>query len=124
MRTKTVLRYYCDHCSKGGFRKPDMLVHEMTCCKNPNRGCFLCHLESGIVDFPDLAKQLRARSDIRGVGETEFFVTDSTEVISWLYSKVDGCPACVLAVLCQAKVQSSTFIYKDEKMSWYRELRP
>lgn len=42
MRTKTVTRYYCDHCSKGMLRKDAMERHESVCYRNPERGCISC----------------------------------------------------------------------------------
>jgi hypothetical protein len=42
MRTKTVTRYYCEHCSKGMLRKDAMARHERVCYRNPDRGCISC----------------------------------------------------------------------------------
>lgn len=42
MRTKTVTRYFCDHCSKGMLRKDAMQRHESVCYRNPERGCISC----------------------------------------------------------------------------------
>lgn len=42
MRTKTVTRYFCDHCSKGMLRKDAMERHESVCYRNPERGCISC----------------------------------------------------------------------------------
>jgi hypothetical protein len=43
MRTKTVIRHYCDHCSKGFFKRPSAEAHEKVCFRNPNRVCPFCH---------------------------------------------------------------------------------
>lgn len=42
MKTKTVKRYTCDYCSKGSFKRPTMVRHEIACFKNPNRMCPVC----------------------------------------------------------------------------------
>lgn len=47
MHSKKVLRYYCDHCGKGLWKKPKALEHEDKCYYNPkNRCCGSCeHFE-------------------------------------------------------------------------------
>lgn len=42
MRTKTVKRHYCDHCSKGFFKRPSAEAHEKMCFRNPLRECPFC----------------------------------------------------------------------------------
>lgn len=42
MRTKTVTRHYCDHCSKGMFKRLSMAAHEAVCYRNPKRQCHRC----------------------------------------------------------------------------------
>jgi hypothetical protein len=39
MHSKKVLRYYCDHCGKGFWRKPLSLEHEKICYYNPENEC-------------------------------------------------------------------------------------
>lgn len=43
MRTKTVTRHYCDHCSKGYFKRPTAARHEAVCYRNPKRVCARCN---------------------------------------------------------------------------------
>lgn len=127
MREKTVKRYYCDHCSKGGFRKPDMLSHEMTCTKNPKRGCYLCDVPSSTFDYVRIAAEMIRRDDVTFAGEgdrerEDAFETKSKDAITWLYGKVDGCPACVLSVLRQGTIYAfDVFDYKEELSEWHRE---
>lgn len=49
MRTKKVLRYYCDHkgCGKGHWKKTACIDHETICFYDPkNRACATCrHFE-------------------------------------------------------------------------------
>lgn len=43
MRSKKVLRYYCDHCNKGFWGKQACLEHEQKCFKDPNnKACMTC----------------------------------------------------------------------------------
>lgn len=46
MRTKKVIRYYCDHCSKGWFQKPAAIRHEAVCYRNKDRVCHRCQGEA------------------------------------------------------------------------------
>lgn len=85
MREKTVKRFYCDHCSRGGFRKKDMAKHEERCIYNPLRKCFLCedrHEET--PPMPDLLAAIEASLDK-------------------LRDAAQGCPACMLAAIVQSK---------------------
>ncbi len=43
MRSKKVLRYYCDHCNKGFWKKQDCKEHEEICFYNPEvKACATC----------------------------------------------------------------------------------
>lgn len=42
MITKTVKRYFCEHCRKGGLSRAAMESHESKCFHNPNRICTVC----------------------------------------------------------------------------------
>jgi hypothetical protein len=123
MRTKTVKRYYCDFCSRGFFKKPDAINHELTCISNPKRACYLCGAKSGVFDFVGLANEMKTRTDVFCYEEENgYYSTRSKEAINWLYNKVDGCPTCVLAVLKMGKILAfDYFDYKEAKAEWYRE---
>jgi len=86
MRTKRVLRYYCDHCRKGSCGKASMAKHEARCIHNPERTCGFCEI-AGLATEPiaDLKKALED-GDLAGVLE-----------------KSSGCPACVLAAIVQSR---------------------
>jgi hypothetical protein len=89
MTTKTVKRYYCDHCKKGGCSKPTMAKHEARCIKNPLRYCGFCEKgELHPAPLPELVAELVAHGDIEA-----------------LKKAADGCPACVLSAIVQSKVQ-------------------
>ena len=83
MRTKRVVRYYCEFCKKSGGLKSAMVLHEKHCTMNPNRQCRMCEKIDGIqkpmVELIALAKDL-----------------------SKLRDAASDCPMCILAALRQA----------------------
>lgn len=127
MRTKNVIRYYCDHCSKGGFKKPNMAEHEATCTLNPKRACWLCEDAGAGRDYKSLVNQMRLRNDVHSdteeeTGRPDSYSTHSKEAIGWLSSECGGCPACVLSVLRQGKIFAfDVFDYKACVSSWHAE---
>lgn len=124
MRKKLVKRYYCDHCSKGSFKEPSMRQHEYGCIRNPDRVCYLCESSH---DYKALCAEAVARSTSNG-DETpidDARTINGAKELGELSSMVDGCPACLLALLRQSKVMAfEHFVYKDEMVKWYREQRP
>jgi len=43
MRSRKVWRYYCDHCSRGHWKKQDCAEHEARCYLNPKtKSCATC----------------------------------------------------------------------------------
>jgi len=86
MRTKRVLRYYCDHCRKGSCGKAAMIKHEAHCTLNPDRSCNMCRL--GKLE-PLSASLLGDLFDEGGLSSLEFYA--------------EGCPACMLAGIRQSK---------------------
>ena len=95
MRIKTVKRYYCDHCSKGGFRKPDMEKHERACIYNPaRRHCFLC------------SKPTPCGRDLEECTPTAEVWEACDCDIEKLRNLTDGCPACMLAVIAQDRKEN------------------
>ena len=129
MREKTVKRYYCDHCSKGGFRKPDMVQHELTCTRNPKRACWLCESGAGGFDYLAIATEMKKRSDVTFVdseshagASEDCHCTSSKDAIKWLMEQVVQCPACALSVLRMGKIFAfDVFVYKDEVQNWHKE---
>jgi len=81
MRTKTVTRYYCDHCGRGGFKKPSMARHEGVCFSNPNRTCPECE------DWGDVAENIKVLEE---------------KGLDALKDHVKGCPACTMSAVIQS----------------------
>ena len=53
MRTRKVIRYICDYCNKGFWKKSDAAEHEKKCFHNPEtRSCLSCkHFYNRIVNI-------------------------------------------------------------------------
>lgn len=103
MRTKTVLRYYCDHCSKGLFRKPDMERHEQSCVHNPNRICWAC--QEFELDPAPLTELIKIASEIH----------PHNPDLSKLTKAAQGCPACIIAALVQERKASLEECAKEDR---------
>lgn len=118
MRIKTVQRYYCDHCNKGGFKKALMESHESSCCKNPKRFCMFCH-DFGLNPQP-LEKLISLADEIpnKDAGQDV--------AIQALRDAADECPACMLAAILQRSGPDYDqpyvdWVYRDEISEFHKE---
>lgn len=121
MRTKRVLRYYCDHCNKGGLQKRAMADHELICLKNPNRTCKLCLEDNEPLRFEDF-RDLFADDEF----DPDYPSDDgliAAEIVKRAGEKQDGvCPACVLSMILQADIETRIeYDYKAERDAFIRE---
>lgn len=128
MRTKTVKRYWCDHCNKAGLRAYAMAKHERHCTMNPERTCRTCTLiNGGNGPTPGELRALVALLptpvpqdwDDHGNSSPRFhqFMREVAEVAPKLREATDNCPACMLAAIRQAGVYVSLvegFDFKKE----------
>lgn len=114
MRSKRVLRYYCEHCKHDSFTRPSMEAHEKRCFYNPNRSCPLCGVTRPV-------RELRA-----------ILVADNS-ALDALRKEVAGCPACICAAIAQQSKDDrsdpeyspkgyGSFDYKTEKANWDQEM--
>ena len=128
MKSKRVLRYYCDHCKKSGCSKFWMKRHEDSCIRNPARICrFHSYIEENederVATLPNLIQIARnpkgTLEDLR-----EFAM---------------GCPACMLAAIVQSGRNESArqdeegyppangfslWRFKDEKAQFWDDRKP
>lgn len=81
MRSKTVTRYYCDHCNKGMFRKPQMERHEAICFKNANRRCAFCDNNSMIPTSPETLAECKGLDEMKQHTECPACLTAG--IIAW-----------------------------------------
>jgi hypothetical protein len=84
MKTRRVLRHYCDHCHRGKFSKPDMERHEKVCFHNPHRDCCECDAEN-----------------TDAVGNAKWLEFHGQDGLAELKRRVNGCPACTMSVVIQ-----------------------
>ncbi len=91
MRAKTVKRFFCDHCSKGMFRKKSMERHESICFHNPNRSaCILCELHKEKTELPTVLDEAYKQS------------------LDALRTAANHCPACIFSAIIRGiQTQSS-----------------
>lgn len=106
MITKTVNRYYCEHCQKGGQSKRSIERHEKSCFRNPERVCWMCS-HHGLQHVPLKVLMESARS--RGLS----VIRDLTE-----------CPACISAALFQSRPEDPDewiyYDYRTETEKWIK----
>jgi hypothetical protein len=100
-----------------------MRVHEISCVRNPNRGCSMCGLMYKYV-LADVISEMKKRDDVLISTEIQGFDEDgpipyektSKEAIAWLETQVGGCPLCMLAVLMQSGIWAQeNFNFKERK---------
>lgn len=103
MKTKTVTRYYCDHCSKGSFKRTSMDHHERTCFNNPKRVCPLCG------------------------SRNQHKVREYSEIMAPVVTIEAECPHCLLSVLVQGNKgqdpSEMTYYTKEQLEEDLREFR-
>lgn len=114
MRQAKVWRYWCDHCGKGGCGKGAAIKHEKHCTLNPARECRMCGIPP--------ATMLEAKALVLGGCS-----------VDELRVAVEGCPACMLAAVRQARGRkgrrshedgwdfpAAAFDYKAESAEWWK----
>jgi hypothetical protein len=142
MRTKRVLRYYCDFCKKAGCSKFHMESHEKHCTMNPNRSCRMCEnaeIDSKPLDVlmallpnpKDFERTERVEIGFFGDGNYSDLLVYTglekvvAEVMDKLWDAAGSCPACVLAALRQkgltAHIGDDTFNYKKSVKEFWDE---
>lgn len=121
MRTKKVNRYYCDFCKKSGCSSYHMKRHEAACTANPNRICRVC--KTDVRDLGFLAQELQSKPDGMMVPDIPNCQREVTkESFDRVSDLVDGCPACLLAVLRRGKAYVAGWHYKDAQKAYWAEL--
>ena len=142
MRTKRVLRYYCDFCKKAGCSKFHMEQHEKHCTMNPERSCGMCSaMESDQTNLAGLMAILPDPKDFECIEQVEIgFFGDGNyadlkvytgleqavaAVMDNLWDAAGSCPACVLAALRQKGLTShigdDTFDYQKSVREFWAE---
>lgn len=106
MREALRKRYYCDHCKKSGGSKSHMVKHERGCTANPNRWCGMCDFTGETQpDLPLLIAFVEQRAAL--IPADDYFNKSSgaNALVDELQLLANGCPACTLAAMRQAKAE-------------------
>lgn len=108
VKTKRVLRYYCDFCRKGGCSKHAMEQHEKRCIKNPNRTCGFCAVEKLKQKPMAELQQAFGKGGLDGLKEVS-----------------ENCPACILSAIVQSRLAHNDeyvdFDYKKAVQEFWSE---
>lgn len=102
MLTVTKQVFYCEHCKRHRLTKNSIERHEPRCIYNPDRGYCGWHHSKNMKRPADYTEEFKRTLDL-----------------DWLRSEMNGCPACMLAVVVQADLsiferQDCGFRYEDE----------
>lgn len=120
MRVLHVIRYYCDFCSRGYFKKQSMERHEKGCTANPDRVCGLCEYAEPPLNQRSIAELVACLSgaisgDLR-----------CDEAMAKLREISEGCPGCILAAIRQSGIMKelydSEYGFPDLKFDFKKEL--
>ena len=107
MRVRHVVRYYCDFCPRGYFKKPCMMRHEKGCTANPNRVCGLCEYAEPALRQRPIAELVAC---LAGAISGEL-TTD--EAMAKLRELTEGCPGCILAAIRQSGIVKVLYDSED-----------
>lgn len=129
MKRKQVWRYYCEYCNKSNCSASHMKHHEDHCTMNPQRKCGMCGYmdEIRLLDIPLMLKKLPDPSeytteDSFGISYDERYLN---EVVLKMIQSQTSCPACILAVLRQAKIPVpavTDFNFTEECQSLWQDV--
>ena len=137
-----VNRYKCVHCGRAGYSAGHMRKHAQRCTMNPDRTCGMHYMEhffeqgrrfsgyevkdqlqAAIQAIPDPAKFYQGEDEF-GIGKYPGLEEALRASMSSVSELVNGCPACILAVLRQRKIPwhvGSGFQYKEAADKWKDE---
>lgn len=112
--------YQCEHCRKRGMHAGLMRRHIIRCTRNPERVCGFCERRGDLEEHI-----LWMIGEMRGAIEKRSISGDA------LFKRMDGCPACTLAVIVQARARFRDpyleflipmhveYEYKEAKRKWW-----
>jgi hypothetical protein len=129
MKVKTVKRYYCEFCGKGGQSASHMSRHERGCTLNPNRVCGFCNeVGEDQKTMPELMA-IMAKAEINVVTDdivegfrwTSSTLTNEKEILKALEDATGNCPACMLATIRQSGHAElfENFNFKDRQIDFW-----
>lgn len=128
MKVKNKKVYYCDFCGKHRLTINSIENHEKHCTLNPNRECGMCGEKANYkkeIEFVNRNyKILISKRDKKTYGIEGTYCENFRNKIKKLKERID-CPACVLSILRQSKIDNVYFEYdyKEEAEKWWQEKR-
>jgi transcription elongation factor Elf1 len=121
------LVYYCDHCGKRYLSRAAINKHERGCTANPKRVCGVCG-NTGPVQTEPFAQYLEPapvsedwQADVPGAtrqvveGRYDPFIAE-------VHDAVNGCPACMLAIIRQLRITRIAWDYKAARDAYWAEI--
>jgi hypothetical protein len=119
MTKKQVWQYKCDFCGKRRYRKSAMEVHEAGCTLNPNR---ICRMHAYCDGSQRPTEYLIGSLEPVNIDGDHLSETEKEERnLAKLREVSDGCPACMLAALRQARQYAIKFNFKEECDKFWSE---
>ena len=133
MKTKTVKQYQCDFCGKKNYSSGHMKRHEISCTSNPNRVCKMCGIVETVNNLEELKKIMpkpqypMIQGFFEGVEYDVYGLVNVEEMKAALEKLKEAsgqCPACILAVLKQLKINCYAigYDYKKERNELWKEI--
>jgi hypothetical protein len=103
MKSKQVIRYYCDYCKKTGYSKGHMAKHEIHCTKNPDRICRVCTklLQQDQPPLKDIIALLPTFDWQQQEYTTDAMESAIDEILPKVRDAASGCPVCIMAAFRQ-----------------------
>jgi hypothetical protein len=132
MRVRHVIRYYCDFCPRGYFKKASMMRHERGCTANPNRVCGLCEYAVPSLKQKPMIELIACLSGGLGPRDSppDWSNCDVDGRMRNLRALTEGCPGCILAAIRQSGIMKALydseygapdlkFDFKKELEAWW-----
>jgi hypothetical protein len=101
VRSYRAVRYLCDYCNRGMFKKPSMEKHEKYCFHNPARSCKTCEFHGDMGEH-SMDAMIAAMNE-KG--------PDAARPLA------ENCPACLCSALIQARKRAK--VSRDDGLLSY-----
>lgn len=127
MRTVRKEVYYCDHCNKRYLSKAAINKHEPACTANPARHCGICSNQQPVQTEPfaqylEPAPQTSCFEGDISNGVRRVIEGQYDAFIAEVHDSVNGCPACMLAIIRQLRITKVPWEYADAKAEYWAEV--
>ena len=132
-KTKLVQQNGCDFCGKVGYSASWISRHEKHCTMNPDRECGMCAIiGNNPPDLRKIVERIKAQTGPvlwrpDSCGFKMPYVDGHLPELADIRDEVEGCPACILAILRQTGLHhppllNEPFYYQKERAAFYEQL--